>query len=79
MLVLPVTAAQCERVFSAQTRVKTDCRSSLATETLEDLIRISSEGSPVCQFQPEAVAAKWMNSSTRSRRLAYKGWPGEVS
>lgn len=40
MLVVPVTAVSCERVFCAQKRIKSDSRSSLGVDTLEDPIRI---------------------------------------
>lgn len=44
MLVLPISAAQCERGFSAQNRIKSKVRSSLSVTTLDDLVRISTEG-----------------------------------
>ncbi|KAG2458534.1 VAPA protein, partial [Polypterus senegalus] len=37
MLVLLISAAQCERGFSAQNRIKSKARNSLSVETLEDL------------------------------------------
>ncbi|XP_077866709.1 zinc finger protein 862-like [Saccoglossus kowalevskii] len=75
MLVIPVTSAQCERVFSAQNRIKSDCRSSLATQTVEHLIRISSDGPSLDDFDTESVARCWMNNSKRPRRIQYTAWP----
>lgn len=75
MLVLPVTSAQCERVFSAQARIKTDTRSSLATETLEDLIRLTADGPTLQEFQAQPVVDRWLNSA--ARRMKYKQWPSE--
>ena len=43
-LVLPVSTADCERGFSTLKRIKTAPRNRLKTETLDMLIRISSEG-----------------------------------
>ena len=37
VLVLPISAAQCERAVSAQNRIKDSVRSSLSTSMLEDL------------------------------------------
>ncbi|XP_059896385.1 zinc finger protein 862-like [Gadus macrocephalus] len=50
MLVLPVSAAVCERGFSAQKRIKSDTRASLHSDTVEDLIRISVEGPSLEDF-----------------------------
>ena len=58
LLVLPLSAAQCERAISAQNRIKNCRRASLASQTTEDLIRISAEGPPLSEFDPSpAVAA----------------------
>ncbi|CAM4696780.1 unnamed protein product [Leuciscus chuanchicus] len=54
MLILPVSAAQCERGFSVQKRIKSDIRSSLHPKTVEDLIRISVEGPPLEAFDASA-------------------------
>lgn len=78
LLVLPVSAVQCEQVFSAQNHVKLDVRSSLATETLEDLIRISADGPALKDFDPQNSAIKWTASSARPRKLKYKERPDEL-
>ncbi len=44
MLVLPFSAAVCERGFSAQKRIKSDTRASLQSDTVDDLIKTSVEG-----------------------------------
>ena len=44
LLVLPISAAQCERAISAQNRIKSGMRVNLGSLTLEDLIRIAAEG-----------------------------------
>lgn len=53
MLVLPISAARYERGFSAQNRIKSKVRNSLHVSTLEDLIRICTEGPSLEQFDPE--------------------------
>ena len=52
LLVLPISAAQCERAVSAQNRIKSSTRATLNVAVLEDLIRLSSEGPPVADFEP---------------------------
>ena len=75
LLVMPISSAQCERVFSAQNRIKSDVRSSLHTQTLEDLIRISADGPALEDFEPESSAIKWTASANRPRKLQYTDWP----
>ncbi|MEQ2242038.1 hypothetical protein ILYODFUR_031680 [Ilyodon furcidens] len=70
LLVLPISAAQCERGFSAQNHIKNSTRSSLHVSTTEDLIRISTEG---CSLE-----AKWLSSSKRTRRPLLKQWPADM-
>ncbi|KAK0144423.1 Zinc finger protein 862 [Merluccius polli] len=71
MLVLPISAAQCERGFSAQNRIKNSTRSSLAVSTTEDLMRISLEGPSVEEFDPTPAVDRWLTSK-RARRPDYK-------
>ena len=69
MLVLPISAAQCERAISAQNRIKNDSRSCLGGQTLEELMRISLEGPSLAHFDPEPAVKAWFQASKRSRRL----------
>nr|XP_033476284.1 zinc finger protein 862-like [Epinephelus lanceolatus] len=71
MLVLPISAAQCERGFSAQNWIKNSTRSSLAVSTTEDLMRISLEGPSVEEFDPTPAVDCWLTSK-RTRRPDYK-------
>ena len=68
LLVLPLSAAQCERAISAQNRIKNCHRASLASHTTEDLIRISAEGPPLREFDPTAAVATWFASAKKPRR-----------
>lgn len=77
MLVLPISAAQCERGFSAQNRIKSKVRNSLHVSTLEDLIRISTEGPSLEQFDSEPGAKRWL-SAKKKRRPDYTQWPSDM-
>ncbi len=78
MLVLPISAAQCERGFSAQNRIKNSTRSCLGVSTTEDLMRISLEGPSLEQFDPSPAVDRWL-SSKRARRPAYKScWVSDI-
>ncbi|TRY98446.1 hypothetical protein DNTS_017502 [Danionella cerebrum] len=77
MLVLPVSAAVCERGFSAQKRIKSDTRASLHSDTVEDLIRISVEGPSLEDFDARESVACWFSQGQRSRRPNYESWPSE--
>ena len=72
LLVLPISAAQCERAVSAQNRIKSSTRAMLGVSVLEDLICISSEGPPVADFDPAPAVARWFSrdksKGERSRR-----------
>lgn len=68
MLVLPISAAQCERAISAQNRIKNDLRSCLGGQTLEELMRISLEGPSLAHFHPEPAVKARFQASKRSRR-----------
>ena len=59
VLVLPISAAQCERAVSAQNRIKSSVRATLATSVVEDLIRLSSEGPPVADFDAAPCVDRW--------------------
>lgn len=78
LLVLPISSACCERIFSSQKRIKCDTRSSLHVDTVEDLIRISATGPSLEEFQPNPVVKKWLALSQRKRRPCYKEWPCQL-
>lgn len=67
-LVLPLSAAQCERAISAQNRIKNCHRASLASKTVEELIRISAEGPTVSDFDPTSAVTQWFALSKKPRR-----------
>lgn len=59
LLVLPISAAGCERMVSAQNRIKSSLRASLKTQTLEGLNRISAQGPPLDNFNPAPSVNRW--------------------
>ena len=65
LLVLPLSAAQSKRAISAQNWIKNCHQASLASKTVEDLIRISAEGSAVSKFDPPPAVAEWFTSSKK--------------
>ena len=72
VLVLPISAAQCEHAVSAQNRIKSSTRATLSVSVLEDLIRLSSEGPPVAEFDPSPAVNQWFerdrSKGERARR-----------
>ena len=76
VLVLPISAAQCECAVSAQNRIKSSVRATLATSALEDLIRLASEGPPVANFDAAPCVDLWFvrdkASVERARRPHFK-------
>ena len=63
----PSTAA-CERGFSTMKREKTNLRTSLADERLEDIVRICVNGGPLEDFDPSYALDHWLNSA-KNRHL----------
>ena len=60
MVVLPISASQCERDVSAQNRIKSSLRVGLGSSTLQGLIRITAEGPPVAEFSATSAVDKWL-------------------
>ena len=68
-LILPVSTADCERGFSTLKRIKTDARNRLKTDTLDKLIRLSSEGPCMEQFNFDEAATRWSSQSNRRIKI----------
>ena len=68
-LILPVSTADCERGFSTLKRIKTDARNRLKTDTLDKLIRLSSEGPCMEQFNFDEAATRWSLQSNRRIKI----------
>ena len=62
---IPFSSVECERGFSRQNKIKTKDRNSLATNTLDMLIRISLEGSESSKFNYNRAYIIWSNQKRR--------------
>lgn len=77
MLGLPISATQCEQVFSMQNYIKNSTKSSLGVSTTEDLMRML-EGASVKEFDPTPAVDCWLTSK-RSRWPTYKSsWTNDI-
>ncbi len=52
-------------------------RASLRSDTVEDLIRLSVEGSSLEDVDARESVASWFSQGQRSRKLNYRSWPSE--
>ncbi len=52
-------------------------RASLHSDTVEDLIRISVEGSSLEDVDARESVVSWFSRGQRSRRTNYRSWPSE--
>ena len=59
LLCTPFTNAKVERGFSRMARVKSDFRSQLSHSHLSACFRISEEGRPITEFNPDAAIELW--------------------
>ena len=66
-LVIPMSSADCERVFSALKRIKTRLRNRLSNRILNNLLKISIEGPEIKDFDFEKAADVW--GAQRNRRI----------
>jgi len=70
---LPFSTAKVERTFSILKAIKTEKRTSLNSNTLEDLLEIKTEGPPLGSFSPDtSVDLWWKDSLTTTRRVQQK-------
>ena len=66
-LLLPMSTADCERGFSTLSRVKTDLRNRLSSESLNNLLMVSIEGPAPDQFPYNQACNIW--ASWRQRMI----------
>ncbi|KAJ8874495.1 hypothetical protein PR048_025355 [Dryococelus australis] len=67
--VLPVSTASCERGCSQMNLVKNKFRSSLETESLDELMMVNLNGPPLPQFIPSKGIDKWYFSAKTTRHV----------
>ena len=68
VLVMPISTAHIERLFSAVKRTLGDWRHSLNVENVESLVRIKTEGPTAETFDPLSAVNRWRVSGCRIRR-----------
>ena len=68
VLVMPVSTAQVERLFSCSKRIQGDWRLSLGYSTLEALLLISTEGPDPDFFDFLPAENRWWTSGPSSRQ-----------
>ena len=73
VLVLPISSAICERGFSAVKRIKSDWRSNLKTETMNNLLLVSIEGPSLDDYNAERAVHAWWTGGQRERRPIFDG------
>ena len=59
LLVVPALTADCERGFSAASRIKTALHNRISTETLDNLMLIDIEGKDIGKFNFEPDVDAW--------------------
>lgn len=76
LLSLPASNAKLERVFSQLNVVKTNKRTSLTNESLDDLLLLTSDSVPLKDFCPDDAINFWWRDKVRrphqSSRKRYK-------
>ena len=69
---LPFSTAKVERPFSILKVIKTEKRTSLNSDTLEDLLEIKTEGPPLSSFSSDSSVDLWWKDSSTTRRVLQK-------
>lgn len=64
-IIIPVSSVPFERGFSTQNRVVSNMHTSLSTEVITDLMRISEDGCPMKQFDFIKALCKWKSEKKR--------------
>ena len=64
-VVLPVSSATCERGFSTQNRIKSRLRTTLNNNSINDLMRISEDGSDMDKFDFKRAFKLWKDDKNR--------------
>ena len=72
-LLLPMSTVDCERGFSALSRIKTDIRNRLSSRVLNNLMTISVEGPPPEEFPYDKACDVW--AAWRNRRIDVTALP----
>ena len=68
VLSLPVSTAECEREFNTMKQIKNNWRSSLASDTINDLMTILLCSPDISNYNPNEAIQLWLASGLRQRR-----------
>ena len=71
LLLFPISSATVECGFSTMRRIKTDWRSRLNEETLDHLLRISTDGLPLSEFDPNPAVELFFSTPRRPDATPY--------
>ena len=72
---LPVSNGHLEKVFSQVKLIKTNNRTSLHENTLDQLIRINVEGPPLVDWDPKVSVSLWLQDKRRRLNRSDKTQP----
>ena len=61
ILVCKPHSADCERVISLYSKIKSICSSSLKRQTMSDYLCINMNVPPLCSFDPRPATFQWMD------------------
>ena len=70
-LTIPVSTASCERGFSTMNRIKTTLRNRLTSDSMDELIRISSEGRSLEDFDFDKAVDMWSLKCKRRIKVQF--------
>ena len=68
LLVVPVSNALLERMFSTMNRMHTDWRNCLGEKRVENLLRVWEEGTTADKFDPQPAVGRWSAKCAAQRR-----------
>ena len=71
LVLFPISNATVEHGFSTMRRIKTDWRSRLGEETLDHLLRISTDGPPLSKFDPNPAVEQFFSTPRRPDAAPY--------
>ena len=66
---LPFSNGRVEQIFSSLKVLKTDRRTSMQNETLNDLLEVYIEGPPLSSFSADSAIELWWNDCSTSGRI----------
>jgi len=66
---LPFSNGRVEQIFSSMKTIKTERRTSLSEETLNDLVEIFVEGPPLSLFSADHAVELWWSDCNTTRRV----------